>query len=171
MQIKVKKEETTTASTSTGEPPNTQPELPVLPTLNLSTDTASSVTEDALTTTVKTGVQQTISKCALTDLFPDTFITKVEPAKPASDRASAEIIQYKAEPLLHLSENPLQWWKDKEDNYPLLSILARYHLCVPATSVPSERVFSKAGQIVSDRRALIKPKHVDYLIFLNKNMK
>ncbi|KAG8226166.1 hypothetical protein J437_LFUL007403 [Ladona fulva] len=37
--------------------------------------------------------------------------------------------------------------------YPRLSKLAKKHLAVVATSVPSERVFSKAGQIISERRS------------------
>ena len=58
----------------------------------------------------------------------------------------------------------------KECRYPMLANVAKYHLCIPTTSVPSERVFSKAGQVVNDRRASIKPKLVDDLVFLNKNL-
>lgn len=42
-------------------------------------------------------------------------------------------------------------------------------LCTPATSVPSERMFSKTGIVVSDKRSRIKPKDVDMLVFLNQN--
>ena len=51
----------------------------------------------------------------------------------------------------------------------MLSEVARSVLAVPATSVPSEKIFSKAGQIVSKRRASLKSNHVDMMIFLNKN--
>lgn len=40
-------------------------------------------------------------------------------------------------------------------------------LYIPATSVPSESVFSKPGQIVSARRNRLLPDNVDKLIFLN----
>ncbi len=43
------------------------------------------------------------------------------------------------------------------------------YLCIPATSCAIERVFSKAGEIVSAKRSKLKPKHVNNLIFLNKN--
>ena len=38
-----------------------------------------------------------------------------------------------------------------------------------ATSVPSERMFSKTGQIISERRNLIKPSKVRELALLNAN--
>jgi len=34
------------------------------------------------------------------------------------------------------------------------------------TSVPSERLFSKAGEVVAARRSNIKPKNVDMILFL-----
>lgn len=71
----------------------------------------------------------------------------------------AEIMRYRDETLQPSSDNPQQWWKDREEKYPLLSTLVKYHLS--PSYVRALRVFSKAGQIVSDRRALIKPKHVD----------
>jgi len=38
------------------------------------------------------------------------------------------------------------------------------------TSVPSERLFSKAGEVVAARRSNIKPKNVDRILILNKNL-
>lgn len=40
---------------------------------------------------------------------------------------------------------------------------------VPGTSVPSERVFSTAGDIVSAERATLHPDNVNMLLVLNKN--
>jgi len=37
------------------------------------------------------------------------------------------------------------------------------------TSVPSERLFSKADEVVA-ARSNIKPKNVDIILFLNKNL-
>ena len=47
--------------------------------------------------------------------------------------------------------------------------LAKIYLGIPATSVPSERVFSTAGDIISAQRSALLPQHVDKLIFLKKN--
>ena len=47
------------------------------------------------------------------------------------------------------------------------SILARRTLCIPATSAPSERVFSVAGLTISKCRTSIQPQHASDLIFLH----
>lgn len=41
------------------------------------------------------------------------------------------------------------------------------YLSIPATSVPSERVFSKAGFVCNQRRNRLEPKKVDQILFLN----
>jgi len=38
------------------------------------------------------------------------------------------------------------------------------------TSVLSERLFSKAGEVVAATRSNIKPKNVDMILFLNKKL-
>ena len=48
-------------------------------------------------------------------------------------------------------------------------LYARNLLALAATSVPSERAFSKAGHIVCRRRARLTPSHVDELVFLSHN--
>ena len=45
--------------------------------------------------------------------------------------------------------------------YPILSKLAKRYLCVPATSVAGERVFSSAGDLVSTQRSCLRSEHVD----------
>lgn len=52
--------------------------------------------------------------------------------------------------------------------YPRLSLLVKKYLSIPASSVPSERVFSIAGQVVSKKRSRMHPSNVDMFIFLNK---
>jgi hypothetical protein len=63
--------------------------------------------------------------------------------------------------------DPLQWWQVQEKMLPILSVLARRMLCVPATSAPTERVFSVAGLTISKCRASVLPQNASDLIFLH----
>jgi hypothetical protein len=65
--------------------------------------------------------------------------------------------------------DPLIWWRENEARFDGLKRLARKYLAIPATSAPSERVFSLAGNICSRRRASLSPDHLDALVFLNAN--
>ena len=67
-------------------------------------------------------------------------------------------------------EAPLEWWKRNAFHYPLLSNIARRYLIIPATSVPSERVFSTAGHIANQKRACLLPENVTILVFLAENL-
>lgn len=58
---------------------------------------------------------------------------------------------YLSAPLVD-SGDPISFWKKYEETMGPLSMTVLKYLCVPATSVPSERVFSKAGQVCTDRR-------------------
>lgn len=109
-------------------------------------------------------------KSAMADLFGDVFIVKVEEAKTLVVRAEEEVARYKSERCLTLDSNSLLWWKNNAIKYPLLSNVAKYYLCIHATSVPSERVFSTAGDIATAQRAALSGENVDILIFLKKNL-
>jgi len=78
--------------------------------------------------------------------------------------------QYLQHKNIDRHEDPLQWWKQNSFHLPQLQDLAKKYLCIPGTSVPSERLFSKAGEVVAARRSAIKPKNVDMILFLNKNL-
>ena len=84
------------------------------------------------------------------------------------DKVQREIQKYIAEDKT--SENPLTWWKVNGFRYPILSQLVKKYLCILATSVPSERAFSKAGHIVNDKRACLLPDSVNMLVFLSGNL-
>ena len=109
--------------------------------------------------------------CLLDSLLinQDCQITQVEEARCPYERCSSEVASYRAEPKLPNDARPLDWWKLNSFRFPFLSMLATALLSVPATSVPTERVFSTAGDTVTQQRASLKPKHVDRLTFLKKN--
>jgi zinc finger BED domain-containing protein 1 (E3 SUMO-protein ligase ZBED1) len=63
--------------------------------------------------------------------------------------------------------DPLKWWQQHRKHLPLLSEVARKVLCIPATSAPSERLFSAAGLIVTDKRSRLTGGNVGRLTFLS----
>ena len=65
----------------------------------------------------------------------------------------------------------LNWWRKHESQLPMMARLAKNILCVPATSTPSERLFSKAGILVNKKRATLKSSKIDMMLFLNANYK
>ncbi|XP_011859528.1 PREDICTED: uncharacterized protein LOC105557016 [Vollenhovia emeryi] len=58
---------------------------------------------------------------------------------------------------------------NEEGQFPWLSALARGILCIPATSTPSERVFSIAGLVVTAKRSCLHPLRVHKIIFVHNN--
>jgi hypothetical protein len=93
----------------------------------------------------------------------DVFQTKVD----------AELLFYKREPHLPLQRvdesyhNPLDWWRVKQHQYPILSKIASKILAIPATSAPSERVFSVAGITIAKERSRLDPTNAGDLVFLH----
>nr|XP_023675618.1 zinc finger BED domain-containing protein 4-like [Paramormyrops kingsleyae] len=91
---------------------------------------------------------------------------------PQSEKTKieTELTTYFLIPDIEPDTDPLEWWKLHQPNFPRLSLLAKKYLSNPATSAPSERVFSVGGGIVTCNRACLKPEVVDRLIFLAKNV-
>ncbi|XP_011668672.1 zinc finger BED domain-containing protein 1 isoform X2 [Strongylocentrotus purpuratus] len=91
-------------------------------------------------------------------------------AGPARERsADEEYDEFLSQMPVQLTVNPLTWWQGNYGRFPLLQQLARKYLAIPATSVPSERVFSAAGSIVTAKRSCLLPENLDMLIFLSEN--
>jgi hypothetical protein len=65
--------------------------------------------------------------------------------------------------------DPLLWWLERKDKYPTLFKLSVRHLCITATSAPSERLWSLASRIITIRRARLKGEIVADIIFLKEN--
>nr|XP_055029935.1 E3 SUMO-protein ligase ZBED1-like [Misgurnus anguillicaudatus] len=82
-----------------------------------------------------------------------------------------EVLEYFGEQPISKKDNPLPWWRKNQARYPTLAQLAKSFLGIPATSTPSERLFSAAGNIASKRRASLSAEHVDMLTFLHCNYK
>lgn len=100
----------------------------------------------------------------------DTQILAAQQHRTTGTNALIEMRDYMEEKPVPRDQDPLLWWKSHEQAFPSLSRLAAKYLGITASSVPSERIFSKAGELVSQRRNRLKGDHVNILLFLNKNI-
>ena len=82
---------------------------------------------------------------------------------PCNVLIQQELNTYFAERPPSADTESLSWWKANTAHYPTISDLANQLLCIPATSIPTERVFSAAGYVVSKLRAGLSPENVDAL--------
>ena len=87
-----------------------------------------------------------------------------------SSTATSELDRYLQEPVLDYKVgNPFMWWNENRVWFPDLARIAQRYLSPTATSVPSERLFSSAGSLYSDRRNRILPKQAESLFFIKSN--
>jgi hypothetical protein len=89
----------------------------------------------------------------------------------------SEILLYRAakgiklrDPHSELFNNPLDWWRVHEPDFPYLAKLAIKYLAIPATSAPSERVFSTAGLTIAKDRARLEASRANELVFLHESV-
>lgn len=100
----------------------------------------------------------------------DSQVLASQQHRTTSTDALIELRRYSEERPIPRNQDTLLWWKNNAQTFPSLSKLAKKNLVVVATSVPAERIFLKAGQLISHRRSAIKAKNVNMILFLNKNL-
>jgi len=81
-----------------------------------------------------------------------------------------EVKQYFAQQRIPRTNSPLVWWRNNAHLYPTVARIAKRFLGAPATSVPSERLFSSAGLIYSDRRNRLLPERAEMLLSIKYNL-
>ena len=69
-------------------------------------------------------------------------------------------------PTAPLEADPIKLWIDLTPTYPKLAKIALKYLPIMATSVPSERLFSKAGENMNARRNRLSGQRLHKQLFL-----
>lgn len=129
----------------------------------------SQITETAEPTTSSAVAKK--QKRSLGSFFKGSeAIPSATPTLSLQQSLEAEMSSYLVSPMLDSEANPLDWWRKHHVHFPNLSKVAKRYLCIPATSSPSERVFSSGGNIVTCLRSCLKPEKVNMLVFLSKNL-
>lgn len=79
---------------------------------------------------------------------------------------AGEIERYLAFPRASMNLDPIAFWASNRAEYPKLAYLALIVLAIQSTSVASERAFSRAGLIDSDRRSSLSTSSFESLVQL-----
>ena len=67
--------------------------------------------------------------------------------------------------------NPLtDFWSDYKDTFPVLTLVARFVLSVPASSAKNESVFSDAGNTLSSKHSRLDPSNFNNLMVIKSNI-
>ncbi|XP_049796047.1 E3 SUMO-protein ligase ZBED1-like [Schistocerca nitens] len=95
------------------------------------------------------------------------IVKSTQPRGTPQSAAIVEVQRYMDSPVISRSEDPLAWWRENQYIFPNMSKVVREKFNIVATSVPCERIFSKTGIIINERRTRLKASKVEKLIFLN----
>jgi hypothetical protein len=104
------------------------------------------------------------------DIFSDfrsiasTSSASAPSLSPESHKLTEELRRYKtyqASAVVYDKQDPLQFWKAVEGEFPVLSVLARQVLCICATSAQSERDFSSVGLTITQLRSRLSAEKVE----------
>ena len=66
--------------------------------------------------------------------------------------------------------DPLEWWKSNESKFSTIAKLARKFLAIPATSAPSERIWSIAKNVLTTERACLKENVAAAYLYIQENI-
>lgn len=87
-------------------------------------------------------------------------------SEQTDERMPTDLKHYLSYPTIPLGDDTLKYWDIVGNMYPNLKKIAQPYLSLVATSVPSERLFSKAGNIMTEKRNRLKGEKLQQLLFL-----
>ncbi|KAM6941768.1 uncharacterized protein PEZ65_003775 [Lycodopsis pacificus] len=81
-----------------------------------------------------------------------------------------EMSVFRADKGASLGVEPLQWWRTKAVQFPLLATVARAYLAAPAVAGSAALDFAQEGALATHKkRANIPPESLDSILFLHHN--
>ncbi|CAJ1052952.1 uncharacterized protein LOC117815987 isoform X4 [Xyrichtys novacula] len=103
----------------------------------------------------------------LGDLFSSVPKSKQSSVEESVD---VEMSVFKADKGASLGVEPLQWWRMKAAQFPLLATVARVYLAAPAVAGSAAQEFVQGeAQSIYRKRANIPPESLDSILFLHHN--
>ena len=158
--------------------------------LKFNNDTANILCSNSHTVTTPASLQAATQTQLLVDISNNLLINQNSKKKINRGHSIISKIQDKANNLVNAtsfimknyeksfytckdipSDNdaPLFFFRQNKTSYPNLSDVARIIFSIPVTSVPSESLFSQAGETQDDLRNRLKAKNLERLTFCKYN--
>nr|XP_020451857.1 uncharacterized protein LOC109957941 [Monopterus albus] len=114
------------------------------------------------------------SQCGLTGmefLLGDLFCSGPRSRQSSVEESvDMEMSVFRADKGASLGVEPLQWWRTKAVQFPLLATVARAYLAAPAVAGNAAQDFVQEGAGATHRkRANIPPENLDAILFLHHN--
>ena len=89
---------------------------------------------------------------------------------PASSK-DKQLIEYLASrDTLETDDDVLLFWKKHQRSFTALAEIVKTIYYMPASNTTVERLFSSAGNTITDRRSNLDSERVNKILFLNKNL-
>ena len=100
----------------------------------------------------------------------DEILEETSTISSSSPSSTVIVEQYLAEPTVHFHQGSVySWWGNSKCRYSILSQLALRYLTPRPTFVPSQRLFSVAGDIYDEKRNRLAPERAEILLFIKNN--
>ncbi len=103
-----------------------------------------------------------VSRDVSQTLEPYSFIQSLYKKQKVNE--NDELKTYFGKSLEDYSTDPIDWWNKNKDCFPNISKMAFDYITIPATSVPSEQVFSRAGDLITKKRNRLEKKTIKALM-------
>ena len=115
--------------------------------------------------------KQTIEHIEGEIITSDDLELKIEKNERNVTPIKNEVLHYLNLPELPALEeyDSFAWWATNKAQYPILYKMAMKYLSIPATSVPSERLFSDANNLVTPQRTRLDSNIINKIMFLKRN--
>lgn len=106
---------------------------------------------------------------AVTEINLSRSADSATSSQPRFDQLEAEILAYTRSEVPRKRADPIDWWLDNQEKFPLLSPIALDIVSVPLTEVSVERLFSHLNLILTKNRSSLKGALLDDILFLRLN--
>ncbi|CAL8174051.1 unnamed protein product [Prunus armeniaca] len=102
--------------------------------------------------------------------FSMQCLKRAKLSSSSSSTTKSELEVYLDVPTIDVADDNqfsvLGWWKKNQSLYPIVSLMARDLLTIPASTVASESCFSAGGKVLSEKWTNVSPNTIEALICL-----